>query len=442
MNRFAFDRLSRLVFAFLAAFLVASCGSGAVSGPPVTPVPPGDPLRIDIQPGTAVAYSNTPTTFVITGGNGSYIVSSSNQGVVPVSGLISGNTFTIVPASVDASTDVILTVRDTGTAASDTATLTVLPRTVGSTVTVTPTSTRCAPAICAGDDGTVEATLTQNGAPLAGRSVRFEVISGDFRFITSPSSATNETLDTSITVSTDIAGKARVRFRALTTAPTQSALMLITDLTGGSFVRTGFAINGAPSAPTVIPDKVTVKGPFVGQCPTGAAQSDFYIFGGVPPYTISNTGPSSLDIDRGVVATSGGFFRITTRPNLCFTTLIIVNDSVGQRTVVTVEAVEGTAAAPVTPTPADLVVAPATVTLDSCEAVANVSIAGGTGNYQALSSHSSVMVTFSTSNQLRIQRAKTTPPSTAPATTSVSVSDGRQAATVTVNNTFAATCGP
>jgi hypothetical protein len=439
VNRLAIDRLARLALALVALAGIASCGSGAVSGPPVTPTPPGDPLRIDIQPGTATTFSNTPTTFVITGGNGSYIVSSSNQSVIPVSGLISGNTLTVVPASVETSTEVTLTVRDTGTAAIATATLTVLPRTVSSTVTVTPTSTRCAPAICAGDDATVEATLTQNGAPLAGRPVRFEVISGDFRFITSASSATNETLDTSITATTDINGKARVRFRALTTAPTQSSLMLITDLQGGSFIRTGFSINGAPSAPTVIPEKVTVKGPFVGACPTAAAQSDFYIFGGVPPYSISNTSPSSLDIDRTVVPVSGGFFRVTTRANVCFLTLIIVNDAVGQRTIVSVEAIEGTAAAPVTPAPSDLSVAPTSVTLDSCDAVASVSVAGGTGSYQAVSSHSSVMVSPASSTIFRIQRVRGS--LSAPPSVSISITDGRQSTSVTVTLTPAGT-GP
>lgn len=431
------DRLARLLVAFLALSGVVSCGSGAVSGPTITPPPPGDPLRVAIQPGTATTFSNTPTTFVITGGNGSYIVSSNNQTVVPVSGPISGNTLTVVPNSVEASTDVVLTVRDTGSTPTATATLTVLPRTVSSSVTITPTSTRCAPAICAGDDGTVEATLTQNASPLAGRAVRFEVISGDFRFITSASSGPGETLDTSTTVLTDLNGKARVRFRVLSTAPTQTALMGITDVQGGSFVRTGFQVNGSPSAPTVIPEKITVRGPRVGQCPTGSATADFYIFGGVAPYSVSNTQPSSLSIDRNVVFASGGFFRVTTNPNICFTAQIIVSDAVGQRTVVTVEAVEGTLIQS-NPDTGNLVVAPNAVTLDSCTAIASVTVAGGlgAGNYrQPVSSHSSVLATLSGDSTILIRRAPGSV--SAPGAVTVAISDGRAAATVDVTLTVA-----
>jgi hypothetical protein len=424
----AIRRFAPLLFSLLALVGIASC-SGAVSSPPVTPPPPGDPLRIEIQPENATAFSQTPTTFVITGGNGSYIVSSSNQGVLPVSGAIEGNLLTVVPNFVTADTPVTLTVRDTGTATTATASLTVRPRTVSSSLTITPTSTACEPAICAGDDATVEATLTENGVPLVGRPVRFDVISGDVGFITSGAGATTETTATSTITTTDLNGKARVRFRVLSTARSQTALISATDVNGGSFVRTNIFINGAPSAPTVIPQKITVTGPSLGVCPVGSATVDVYIFGGVPPYTISNTQPSSVIVERNTVSASGGFFRIRTVPNLCFTSTIIVSDAVGQRSLVEVEAIEGTTAPVGT---GNLVVAPEIVTLDSCQVTASVTVAGGQGSstYRPpVSSSSNVTATLS-GNIITIRRTPGTGATTSPVR--VSISDGRSTATVTV----------
>jgi hypothetical protein len=104
------DRLAHLALAltFLVAF--TSC-SGAVSGP----APVNDPTRITILPAIATTYSGLPTTFVISGGTGSYIVSSSDQAVIPVAGSIAGGSLTVVPNPVLADTLVTLTVRGTGT---------------------------------------------------------------------------------------------------------------------------------------------------------------------------------------------------------------------------------------------------------------------------------------------------------------------------------------
>ena len=174
--------LARCAFAFAALAGLVSCGSGAVS-PHVV-----DPTRILILPATATLFSGMPTTFTITGGTGAYIVSSSNQAVVPVSGTSNGN-LVIAPNPVLADTTVTLTVRDTGTNAPVTATLTVKPNTVNNSITITPTATQggsCAPAVCSGGDAEVTATISQGGIPLAARGVRLEVVSGSFRFIVNP----------------------------------------------------------------------------------------------------------------------------------------------------------------------------------------------------------------------------------------------------------------
>ncbi|HEX7403274.1 MAG TPA: hypothetical protein VF287_04595, partial [Usitatibacter sp.] len=187
------DRLARLALALASIAVVTSCGSGAVSGP----VPVNDPTRITILPATATAFSGLPTTFVISGGTGSYIVSSSNQAVIQVAGTLAGSTLTIVPNPVLADTPVTLTVRDTGTAPVATATVTVRPGTVSNNITITPTGTQastCTPALCSGGDALVSATLSQGGIPLPARPVRFDVVTGDFRFVTTDPITGIETL--------------------------------------------------------------------------------------------------------------------------------------------------------------------------------------------------------------------------------------------------------
>lgn len=72
------------------------------------------PSPISVSPSSATLYSNLPTTFVVSGGNGAYFVTSSNQGVVPNVPFF-GNSFVVVPNTVAADTPVTLSVGDTGT---------------------------------------------------------------------------------------------------------------------------------------------------------------------------------------------------------------------------------------------------------------------------------------------------------------------------------------
>ncbi len=145
-----FSRLTaiatRAAAAFAAALMLASCGGGGVSA---NPSPIVDSPTLTILPGTAVMYSGLPTTFVFSGGTGAYIIASSNQAILPVIGGVTGRSVTIVPSPVSADTEVTLTLRDTGTAAPVTATVTVRPGTVNNNITITPSSTQdatCSPA--------------------------------------------------------------------------------------------------------------------------------------------------------------------------------------------------------------------------------------------------------------------------------------------------------
>jgi hypothetical protein len=416
--------LARIALALLAFVGLASCG-GAV-GPSVS-----DPTRITILPATATLYSGLPTTFTISGGTGAYIVSSSNQAIIPVSGAISGSQVIVAPNPVLADTPVTLTVRDTGSTPLATAALTVRPNTVSNSITVTPSGTQggnCAPAVCSGGDAELTATISQGGIPLAARGVRLEVISGDFRFIVTPPGTTGELLATSVDVVTDEQGGVHARIRALADAPNQTALVQVTDLGTGAFQRASFLIaqaTGTSPGFFVTPSSITFTGVFTGQCANNLS-AVVYVIGGLPPYNVLNSGGDAFTISNNIVSNSGESFFVTST-GICTGTggiPIVVRDSAGHTATVTVSNVPGTTAA------SDVVATPDTVSLASCSASASVSVSGGTGTY-IVSSGNSSLVTSISGNTLTIRRRV---PSAAPGSTSVqvSVSDGRTSDTITV----------
>lgn len=398
-----FGRIASLAFAFSVFGMLASCGSGAVGGNPAA----NDPFRITILPGDgAILYAGLPTTFNVAGGTGQYIITSSNQSVLPIPSS-PRNTFTVVPNAVASDTQVTITVRDTGTTPVATAIVTVKPGTINNDILITPSSTQPAgcPAgtICSGGDALVTVTLAQGGIALSGRTVRFDAVSGDFRFITSATGTSPEVLSTTAFAVTDESGRARVRIRAIADAPNQTAVIRVTDVSSGAFRDVSFTIaqsTGASPGFFATPSSYTFQGSQPGQCAsvfvTPNLSATFYIFGGVAPYTI--TSPSNgIVVTREFVSSSGGSFDV--RPTgQCLTDVpITIRDASGHTTQVTVSNVPGTA--PATP----LAVSPNTVTISSCSSVAAVTAAGGTGNYVASSGSDGLYaVRFPGSNTFQI----------------------------------------
>ena len=432
------DRLARLALGLVLAAALASCGSGAVG--PSTQV--NDPTRITILPGTVTAFSSLPVTFTITGGTGAYIVASSNQSIVPSPGSIVGGTVTIIPNQVLVDTEVTLTVRDTGTATPQSATLTVKPGTVNNNITITPTVQDCAPALCSGGDATVSTVIAQGGIPLAARGVRFEVVAGDFLFVTFDPNTGFTTLTTSVIVVTDQAGKAIARIRATADAPNQTALLQITDLGSGAFQRTSFVIVQTTAASPgffATPTSVTFQGRLENECATGG-NATFYIFGGSPPYTISNTSPGTFQVSRDFVSFSGGNFQVILNGSgTCIAepgAPVIIRDTTGRTVTVTVANIPGTQ------TPPAITVAPEEVTLTSCAGIASVTVAGGRSNRYFVSTGSDLIAASVSGNTVSISRngapSRDASVLTPPPSVIVGVSDGLTVANVKVNLTGAA----
>lgn len=400
--------------AMIAAGLILAGCSGSVDGPPLV----DDPNRITIIPATATLYAGFPTTFQITGGTGSYILASSNQFILPVSGTSRG-TLQVIPAQVVADTDITLTVRDTGTAPVVTATVTVRPSTVSNEIIIRPTSTQdCGTAVCSGGDAEVVATISQGGTPLPARGVRFEVVSGDFRFLSGGE------LAASVTVVSDQAGKVQTVLRALPGAPNQTAILQITELGTGAFQRASFTIAQATGPITsffLSPDSLTFTGPDTLTCASNGS-ADVHIFGGTPPYTVTNPGPP-LAVFPNVVQAGGSFIVATSgfcisEPGLPIT----VVDAAGRTAVVRVANLPGTAEIPI------LQAQPPLVELTDCDSTTGVIVIGGTGQYVASSSDPSV-IALPIGNRVTIRRSGAP---TAPAEAAVVITSGHQSVTVTV----------
>ena len=421
--------LARLFLAFLILSGLGSCGGGGVS--PVV----NDPTRITIQPDTAIMYSGLPTTFIVSGGTGAYIVTSSNQAVLQVSGAISPSPITLFANPVTTDTPVTLTVRDTGTAPLATATLTVRPNPVSNNITVTPSATQggsCAPAVCSGGDAEVSATISQGGIPLPARAVRLEALTGDFRFIVSPAGQP-EVLATSVDVITDETGRVRARIRVLADAPNQTALLQVTDLGTGAFQRSSFIISqstGPSPGFFVTPTGITFSGRFTGQCANNLSAL-FYVFGGVPPYSILNTAVDAFSTSQSVVSESGESFSVTAR-GVCTSASglpIVVRDAAGRTTTVTVANVEGTTV----PTP--VVASPDTVFIEDCTSTASFTVSGGAGNYFVSSGSNAFLASISGATVTIRRRATAASPSgPVPSPILVGVSDGRTSASVSVEH--------
>lgn len=379
------------VAALAGMLALSACGGG--SGAPNNPyTPPGTVAGpLSILPQIVTVYSGVPTTLTITGGIPPYSAFSSNSSVLPVTQSVSGSTLLLLANSVGAATNVTVDIMDsagnrTGTAASPSASVTVSPAPLlPSGITVLP-SGDCAGTnnLCSGGTGTATVVVTApGGAGIAGRQVRFDVVTGSYA-IQTPNPALP--LASTLTVVTDSNGNASVGLVVNVNAVTQIATIRATDVTTGNQVTGNFTIqqitDGSAVLSVIPTGNTTINGPTTTTCSSGADVA-FYIFGGTPPYTVSTPLPQFVSLAGVPVFNNGGHFDVITNGS-CFTNMqFAITDATG-RTIPggaspTLSNVVGTTAP--TPPPA-LTVSPGSATSTACTGKTfNFVPVGGTGSY-------------------------------------------------------------
>lgn len=372
--------------------LLSGCGGGGVASNTAEP--------LVVLPGTATLYYGYPTVFTISGGRKNYTVYSSDSAILPVSSNVADNTFVASASNVATDTEVTLTVRDSD-GKQATVAVTVKPATlVGTSITVTPEADSgmgCAPAVCSGGYGLVSVRLLQFSG-VSNHSLRFEVMHGDFEFVD------GATTRASIDVTTDQIGYALARIKAKTDAPTQFALLKVTDLVNGSSQQTSFTIAQYTSGTgilSVVPETHTIQAYWKGECSSGV-KVDYLIHGGTPPYTVQSTSTGVATVYPNTVLTNGAGFTATTKNGFCpGTATIDIKDATGRVIQATLENKEGTETVTL-PTPAAFfTTAPADVTV-AAGSSANFVIGGGATPYYASSSDTTVATATIASSILTI----------------------------------------
>ncbi len=386
--------IARWLQATLALFalggLLALGGCGGGSGAPNNPYnpPPETPGPLFVLPSALTAFSNTPTTLTISGGAPPYQVFSSNPSALPVAQTSINGDIVLLPAAVAADTTVLITVQDAiGQRASSTVTVRAAP--IFNTLTIKPSSAACgANTICSGQTGTVTVTvLGPGGVGIPNRQVRFDVVDGEFA-IQSNNPATP--LVQTLTAVSDSVGVATVVIQANVGAPTQPAFIRATELTTGNQVTGQFTIvqtNNGAAVLSVVPPTATITGVFTDECVAGFAV-DYFIFGGTPPYRVTNTFPTTVTLVNNIVPVSGGSFRAITTTACVNPAVFSIVDATGLQTTATLINKPGTTTPTPPPvTPPSVFATPGQIdaTISGCDGnTFNFAIAGGTPPYNVV----------------------------------------------------------
>lgn len=455
----AWLRLLAGLLALTGALGLAGCGGG--SGAPNNVF--NAPGALTVLPGpTVVAYSGFPATLTISGGQPPYKAFSSDSGVLPVTQNVAGSTIPLFASAVGIDTNVTITVQDSppgATAANATVAVTVRPNPLITALTLKadgfgtgcPNPGGSASAvdaaaqtfICAGQTGSL-AVKTVGG----GRQIKFDVVQGDFQIFTN-GPGQPPTFALSYTVPSDQNGDAIVRVQALSNATHQVVIVQATDLLTGTFVRGIFIVtNGANGGLLVVPATVNITGPDNLTCSSGVTTS-FFIFGGSPPFTISNTFPQFLTVTPTVVNSVGAGFNVTTLGGCITNGIIAITDALGHTTTVTVTNALGSNPPPSFTTPIPIVISPSAVqTLTCTNTVGFIATGGGTvtqqGNTTTTTPATQLFVSVSDPTAVNVSLANPAPgqgfaltrvhsatiTTTSPLT--LTVSDGHQLATKTV----------
>jgi hypothetical protein len=266
----------------------------------VLDVLPTLPLSVTPEKITLSGFANLDSditddvTLYIAGGTPPYSMFSSNSLLIASQGALGPdvNNFKIDPESVDADTDVILTVEDSA-GATDTATVTLTPK---------------------------ETALGLNQSEIsvtAGTDVLFYIIGGTPNYSAFTSDGSIATVNGG-----NSASLATVTTFTVHAVSAGKATITATDGTGKTATATITVTTQAGEPIKVLPSAQTVNG-----APGGTAT--FKIFGGLPPYEIFTSNPLFQPVPNPVPAI-GDTFSVTVPPNTLATSVTYtIRDSVG-----------------------------------------------------------------------------------------------------------------
>ncbi len=371
----------------LGAILVAMAGMGSIlvscGGGGVAPVQSTNTAPV-INPGAPDLYELTPVTITVTGGKAPFRVFSANASVVPAPAGAVNNVFTLTSNPVQADTTIKITVQDSSNPIqSIDFNVNVHASQLNNSITVTPTTggQSCGSSVCSGGTATITTTSSRNGVVQRDKAVKFDVVSGDFQFVTPGTNV----LANSITVQTDQQGVATAVIRASVAAQTQTGIFQATFVETGQFRRGNIPIQQIVNSTqiVIIPSVITWQGAYNTGCVSGGL-STHYIFGGLPPYSITTTSPQAVSFvtinpkitpnpappptnltDFTVETKEGGGVRVTVTGNICTAsgagTIMIVRDANGGVATFTVNNQVGTTAPPNTTPPPVVTLDPPTL---------------------------------------------------------------------------------
>ena len=416
VNRNNFGRMVVLtgsVSLVLLASTLAGCGGS--SSTPAAAV-----STLAAGPATFSAFGNTVNTVTVTGGTGPYTVRSSDSATISVPATLTGASLTITPKNVLSNTVVTLTVTDK-VGATSAVTVTVVPATITTpliAVTSAANSTCAAEnntavtvaTLCAGEIGSASVMLKDaNGAVLANREVRFEVLTFGGTVGAKPDSAVFARL---ATVTTDASGKATVAIKADVETSSEAAFLRATDVVSTHRIDSWFNVlkqtDGA-SPLFVVPATGGFTGFYASECPQ--VRREYGITGGKAPYAVTLPAANTLVLNDGAanaapgagitLARAGARFNVLSPAATTCTsasTTLTVTDALGATTTASFVLTAGVATKPAATTdltlsPPNLSMAADVVSTYCTTSNARYTISGGTAPYTVSTSIPQIVAT-------------------------------------------------
>ena len=121
------------------------------------------------------------------------------------------------------------------------------------------------------------------------------------------------------------------------------AVLVTAALGGGLLAACGGGGNesGDPELLRVFPEAATITGN--GTCPNSGKGPDVFVFGGQPPYKLSNTASDAVKLSTTRLANSGDSFTFTLDGGGCLDNLpIVIEDDMGRLATFSLTVAEGT----------------------------------------------------------------------------------------------------